>query len=326
MIKVCVHSRDGALDNDLPIAAISEVIGRANHRLWVDVIDPTDGDLHMLDEEFGFHPLAMEDARRRHQRPKLDRYDDFLFMVFYGLELVDDQVAAREVALFIGSNFLLTMHDGPLASIEEAARRCRAHADHPHGAQSKEIGLLVHTVLDSIVDGYFPVIDALEERIEAIEEIVFNAGQADHGQQALIFHLKKDLLAVRRVLTPERDVMIEIVRREDPTFGPEVLPYFQDVYDHILRVTDAVDLYRDLLTSVLEVHLSMTSYRLNEVVKRLTSSSIILMTMTLVAGIYGMNFHHMPELGWQFGYAWALALMVALGATLIVIFRRIDWL
>ena len=134
------------------------------------------------------------------------------------------------------------------------------------------------------------------------------------------------MLAVRRVLGPERDVMNVLVRRDSPVFGAETIVYFQDVYDHILRVTDAVDSYRDLLSSALDVHLSMTSNRLNQVMKTLTGSSIILMSMTLVASVYGMNFDVMPELDWQLGYAWALGLMTVVGGTLFAVFRRIDWL
>ena len=191
---------------------------------------------------------------------------------------------------------------------------------------NRGIGLLVYSLLDSIVDGYFPVVDDLADRIEDLEAGVFAEGGSSRDEQAAIFALKKDLLAIRRVLGPERDVMNVLVRRDAPVFGGEEVVYFQDVYDHILRVTDAIDTYRDLLSSALDAHLSMTSYHLNEVVKRLTSSSIILMSMTLIAGIYGMNFAHMPELDWRLGYAWALGLMVAVGAALVALFRRIDWL
>jgi magnesium transporter len=160
--------------------------------------------------------------------------------------------------------------------------------------------------------------------VEALEEGIF--AHPSPGAQAEIFALKKDLLAIRRVLGPERDVMNLLVRRDAPLFGSAQVVYFQDVYDHILRVTDAIDTYRDLLSSALDVNLSMTSFHLNEVVKRLTSSSIILMSVTLIAGIYGMNFESMPELDWVYGYPFALGLMIATAISLYVVFRRIDWL
>jgi len=230
---------------------------------------------------------------------------------------------AREIDLFVGKNYLVTVHDGTLPAVPETADRWCENVERQG---NRGIGLLVYSLLDSIVDGYFPVVDDLADRIEDLEAGVFAEGGSSRDEQAAIFALKKDLLAIRRVLGPERDVMNVLVRRDAPVFGGEEVVYFQDVYDHILRVTDAIDTYRDLLSSALDAHLSMTSYHLNEVVKRLTSSSIILMSMTLIAGIYGMNFAHMPELDWRLGYAWALGLMVAVGSALLALFRRIDWL
>ena len=318
-VKVCTDAH--GLRHDLPLEEISDVLARGDGLLWVDAADPTDDDLRLLGDEFGFHPLALEDALRRHERPKLDHYDGFLFIVFYGLGTEDGRPCPCEVDLFVGERFLVTVHDGRLAAIPETAERWHENlAARGH----RGVGLLVHSLLDAVVDGYFPVVDDLAERIEELEDAVFD--RADAGAQAEIFALKKDLLAVRRVLGPERDVMNVLVRRDEPVFGPEHVAYFQDVYDHILRVTDAVDTARDLLSSALDAHVSMTTFRLNEVVKRLTASSIILMTVTLVAGVYGMNFEHMPELDWAYGYPFALGLMLVLAAGLVALFRRIDWL
>jgi magnesium transporter len=323
MIKVNVHTDARGLQNNIPLERISDILQKDDALLWIDVVDPTPDDLRLIGEEFRFHPLAMEDALRRHQRPKLDHYDGFLFLVFYGLETDEERIVTREVNLFAGKNFLVTVHDGSLSAIPETANRWTANVER---MGNRGIGLLVYSLLDAIVDGYFPVIDDLAEQIDGLEAAIFERQRTDRDEQAQIFRLKKDLLAVRRVLGPERDVMNVLVRRDVPLFGEAVIVYFQDVYDHILRVTDAVDTYRDLLSSALDAHLSLTSNRLNEVVKRLTSSSIILMSMTLVAGVYGMNFVHMPELGWRLGYAWALGLMLAVGGSLVALFRRIRWL
>lgn len=321
VIRVNVHADGIGLENDLPIAAISDALEEPGHLLWIDVVDPTAEEMRILGEEFGFHPLALEDAARRHQRPKLDQYDGFLFLVFYGLASEDGRPCLREIDLFAGKNYLVTVHDGKLPEIRATADRwCRNIED----LGNRGIGLLVYSLLDAIVDGYFPVIDDLSERVEDLEEAIFS--RRGTGAQEEIFALKKDLLAIRRVLGPERDVMNLLVRRDSPLFGSEQVVYFQDVYDHILRVADAVDTYRDLLSSALDVDLSMTSYRLNEVVKRLTGSSIILMSVTLIAGIYGMNFQQMPELGWGYGYPFALGLMLAVAGGLFLLFRRIGWL
>ena len=322
MITVNLHTEGRELQTDLPLERISEVLQHGRRSLlWVDVASPTPEDLRLIGEEFAFHPLALEDATKRHQRPKLDTYDGFLFLVFYGLQTHDGRPEAVELDLFIGPNYLVTVHTGDCPAIPATAARWRQNAAH---AGRRGIGLLVYALLDAIVDDYFPVIDDLAERIEEVEASVFDQGGA--GAQRELFALKKDLLTVRRVIGPERDVLNLLVRRDSPVFGGETVVYFQDVYDHILRVTDAVDTYRDLLSSALDAQLSVTSNRLNQVMKTLTASSIILMSTTLVASVYGMNFDHMPELHWDLGYPWALGLMVSIALAVFTVFRRMDWL
>ncbi|HEV2108238.1 MAG TPA: magnesium/cobalt transporter CorA [Thermomicrobiales bacterium] len=320
MISVHVHTDGQGLQTSLPLERISDVLDDAKSLLWVDVVDPTPDDLRLLGEEFRFHPLAMEDATKRHQRPKIDFYDGFLFIVFYELEIHHARPETRELTLFVGKNYLVTVHDGAFEVVKETARRWRENV---HLPGDRGVGLLVYSLLDAVVDGYFPIIDELSERIEDMEQAIFE--RSDQRIQQEIFMLKRDLLAIRRVLGPERDVMNVLVRRDSPVFEPGTIVYFQDIYDHLLRVMDAVDTYRDLLTGALDAYFTVTSNRLNQVVKTLTASSIILMSMTLVAGIYGMNFVYMPELHWLLGYPWALGLMVAVGAGLFIMFRRIDW-
>ena len=321
MISVKVNLAGKVLRNDLPLHRISEVVADKANLLWLDVVAPTEDEFRLLAEEFAFHPLAIEDATKRHQRPKLDFYDGFLFLVFYEIKLVDGRPASQEVSFFVGSNYLVTIHEQPCDPIGDIAARWGSHPDE---LGKRGAGFLVYAILDAIVDDYFPIVDALSDRIEALEERIFE--RSDTRGQREVFALRKDLTTIRRVLGTERDVMNILVRRDSPALGDETVVYFQDVYDHILRVTDNVDTYRDLLGSALDSYLSVTSNRLNQVMKTLTASSIILMSMTLVASVYGMNFDHMPELHWGFGYAWALGLMVIIGASLAALFKRIDWL
>ena len=300
---------------------ISEVIKRQDAILWIDVVDPTPDELDLVGKEFKFHPLVMKDAARHQQRPKIDHHDGYVYLVFYCLALEQDHLEATEVDIFAGKNYLVTVHDDALAAISETARRWHESTE---DASKRGVGLLVYSLLDTIVDGYFPIVDELADQIEDLETAIFE--RADTTAQARIFRLKKDLLDVRRVLGPERDVMNVLARRDAPIFSEHEIVYFSDVYDHILRITDAIDTYRDELSNALDAYQSVAANRLNEVVKRLTASSIILMTVTLIAGIYGMNFEHMPELTWAFGYPFALALMVMIAGGLAVLFRRIDWL
>jgi magnesium transporter len=323
MIAIKMHSEpNGVIRGDAPIAELDTLTDQADHFIWIDIQDPTSAEIAQIGERFALHPLALEDASRFQQRPKLDQYDTFLMIVFFALAWPPETgPQTQEIHLFAGKSFLITIHQGELPAIAETAARWRLHS----GMRSKHrIGLLVYALLDAIVDDYFPVIDALADRIDELEQAIFTAN--DTTAQAQIFALKKDLLAVRRVVAPERDVMNVLVRRDTPLFSDREIVYFQDVYDHVLRVTDAIDLYRDLLSSALDASMSLTANRLNQVMKTLTASSIILMSVTVVASIYGMNFDHMPELNWILGYPFALGLMVAVSGLLFALFRRIDWL
>jgi magnesium transporter len=318
-----LHSGKEVLTDEVPVGEISQLIKEPGHVLWVDVVDPTEQDFRALEDEFGFHPLAIEDAARRHQRAKLDAYDGYFFIAFYCLteNQATGAIEAHQVSIFSGKGYLVTIHDGGLDLFDDLKQRLE-HEDLRISAKSA--GFFLYLVLDEIVDRYFPLIDRLSDRIEAVEEQIFDRFRA--SSQKEVFRLKRDLLAVRRAITPERDVMNVLVRRENALFDAETILYFQDVYDHILRCVDTIDTYRDLLTSELDAYLSVLSNRLNQVMKTLTASSIILMSMTLVASIYGMNFDNIPELHFHYGYYGALGLMVIIGVVLLLAFRRIDWL
>lgn len=305
----------------IPPDQFSEFLAANRHGLlWIDVVDATAEDFALLEQEFAFHPLALEDASKRLQRPKIDEYDGYLFLTFYHL---DDRVSPPtpvEIDLFIGTNYLVTIRSGESPEIEATSERWCRYAEM---LGQRGVGFLLYSLLDVIVDGYFPVLDTLYEDFESLEERIFESH--DRQVQRDIFALRRQLIGLRKVIAPERDVLNVLVRRDTPILGDDATIYFQDVYDHVLRVTDALDSFRDLLSGALDASLSVSSNRLNKVMKTLTASSIVLMSMTLVASVYGMNFVHMPELDWMLGYPWALGLMLAIGGVLVGIFRRIDW-
>jgi magnesium transporter len=322
VIKVRVHAEGAVVDRDLPLDRISDVLAAEGTLLWVDVIAPSGDDLDLIEEEFGFHNLAIEDASLIHERPKVDQYDDFLLIIFYAMSH-DESVSGislQQLSIFAGANFVVTLHGAELPILEAISDRWQLNHDR---IKNHAAGLLVYSILDALVDEYLPVADRISDRIDQIEESIF--GRFDATAQQEIFRLKRDLINIRKVLTPERDVLNVLMRRDTPVYNDETVRYFQDIYDHLLRVLDSVDTYRDLLSSALDSHLSVLSNRMNKVMKTLTASSIILMSMTLVAGIYGMNFVHMPELEWVAGYPFALGLMVAIGVSLGALFKQIDW-
>jgi magnesium transporter len=313
---------NGRIVTDIPASEISDVLRKERHFVWLDLVDPVDDDMQLLREEFGFHPLALEDTVRGHDRPKVDMYDTYYFLVFATLSYDQGQkrLKSQSMYLFIGRNYLVTVHTGNVRVIDETIERWRRHV----GEVGRGGGALVYHLLDAIVDDYFPTIDSLAERVESMEELIFERFQQSALQE--VFALKRDLLAVRRIVAPERDVLNVLIRREVPIFDRNTLQYLQDVYDHVIRITDSIDTYRDLLSSALDSFLSIQSNQLNQIVKVLTIASIILMSCALVAGIYGMNFEFMPELHWRLGYPFALALMVLLSGGLIAFFRWKEWL
>jgi magnesium transporter len=321
VIQVIVHSSPNGPVSETRLEDLSELNTHGQTTIWVDVVDPTPDEIIRIGEEFHFHPLALEDVARGGQRPKVDQYDDHQFIVFYGLTSQNDRIATHEVDIFLTKHCMVTFHKSDLPVMTQTAERWRSNvaALGNHG-----VGFLLHSVLDALVDGYFPVLDDISDRADTMEESIILAGHPT--LQAEILRLRRELLLIRRVAAPERDVMNVLIRRDPPLFNRKEIVYFQDVYDHLLRVTDTVDIYRDILSSVLDANLSMVSYTLNIVVKRLTSYSIILMSISIIAGIYGMNFIFMPELDWRWGYPFALGLMVLIATIEVGIFRRIGWL
>jgi magnesium transporter len=334
---VCTRaSTDQALqvrsDADADADANSDIVidPRSHELVWIDVLDPNEADVAFLERTFGFHHLALEDIMRRGQRPKMDEYADYYFGVLYAVDpdVAARQMVANELHFFWGERFLVTVHARPLTEIEELARRARDAALAPtiggaeRGLKSVD---LVYRLLDGIVDNYFVAVDALAEWGEELEDRMF-AGRTGSHTLRDIFALKKILFSARKVIAPSRDVVNVILRRDLPMVPDPYVPYLQDVYDHTVRVIDSLDTYRDLMSSALDANLSLVSNEVGQTVKTMTALTAILMFDALIAGIYGMNFDVIPELHWQFGYAWAIGFMLASSLLLFAVFRRIRWL
>jgi magnesium transporter len=289
--------------------------------LWVDVSDPTGQDFEDLAVQFGFHPLAIEDCRNGHQRPKVDEYQGYYFIVLYEASLAADQrLELRELNIFLGKNYLVTVHPQPIRAIEVAERLWRGWTD----LAERGTGLVAYLLIDAIVDDYLPLLDTLSDRMDDLEDEIFGDFRPEAIEE--IFRIKKQLTFLRRAVTPLRDVFNTLLRREQPLFSRETMIYFQDVFDHLIRVADTIDTLRDMLGSTMDAYLSVSGNRMNIVMKRLTAISTILMSVTLIAGIYGMNFRHMPELDWKFGYVGVLLSMLIIGLAIYFYFRKIKWL
>jgi magnesium transporter len=345
-LTVC---HNGRFSSDIAPEAISDTLGTHDTVVWLDIQSPTDDDTRLLRDEFGFHPLAIEDATRAHERPKVDAYrhavlqhpqgpeedlpsqngvairpgrSAYYFIVFYEARFdpAHDHVLTEAINLFVGRNYLVTVHEGDTQHVRDTLSRWQM----PDSPLGNTVGALLYAFLDAIVDDYFPLMDHVADRVEDLEDTIFEKFNEEAIQS--IFRLKKDLLSMRRIVAPERDVLNVLLRRELPILQPEDVAYLQDVYDHIVRVTDNIDTYRDLLSSALDSYLSLQSNHLNQIVKVLTIASIILMAASLVTGFYGMNFQNMPELRWGIGSLWAFSLIVMVTVGLIAYFKRKGWL
>jgi magnesium transporter len=318
----CRAYRDGVLREEaFDPARAKEILDQKGSRVWLDLAEPTAEELALIQREFDLHPLVIEDLEHRGQRAKLEVYDRYYFMTIHGLSLSDDgELVDHEVHLVSSERFLVTVRFPPAFDLSEAIRRW----DRQPELTAEGAGFLAYAVLDEIVDGYFDVVDLFEDRSEEIEDRVF-ADEPDRTVQRDIFRLKRKVVQFRRLVGPLRPAMDRLI--EEARFvAPGLLPYFRDVSDHVIRVLEFTDNLRELLTASLEAQLSQVSNRLNQIMKQVASWSAIILLPTLIAGIYGMNFDHMPELHWLAGYPLALGLMAVAAGLLYRMFRRRDWL
>jgi magnesium transporter len=319
---ICLNNNSKTFDENCVATDISELRVEEGNVIWADVTDPTSHDFEELAQEFGFHHLSIEDCQNAHQRPKVEEYVGYYFIVLYEAELAgpQDRLELRELNIFLGKNYLVTVHSRPIRAIETAKRLWPEWTDR----SDQGAGLLAYLLIDAIVDDYLPLLDLVSERMDDLEDSIFGEWRAESIEE--IFAIKKKLLYLRRSITPLRDVFNTLLRREQPIFPRETHVYFQDVFDHLIRVADTIDTLRDMLSSTMDAYLSVSGNRMNQVMKRLTSISTILMSVTLIAGIYGMNFVLMPELRWRYGYVYALLSMVVVGLALYMYLKKVKWI
>lgn len=289
--------------------------------LWLDLESPTPEEEAVLRDHFQLHPLALEDTFVEVQYPKIDIYSDYAFLVLHGINYLaaTKEFTTAEIDIFLSDQFLITYHDHRMRSVNMMKERIQ------NEPQILQAGLdrLAYSILDRMVDNYFPELEKLEDRIEELEEEIFS--QPSRESLNRIFTLKRDLMHLKRIVYPQREVFNRLSRDEIPWIRPATRVYFRDTYDSLFRMTDTADAYRDLLTGLLDAYLSSVSNDLNEVMKVLTLIATICIPMTVVAGVYGMNFRYMPELEWRYGYFFALGLMLIVALGMFWFFRRKRW-
>ena len=319
----CAAYADGCRIATIPIEDISEHLADPNGFVWIGLHDPSSGILKQIQEEFQLHELAIEDALRAHQRPKLETYGDTLFIVVRTAQTKEgsSNIDFGETHFFVAKNFIVSIRHGSTRAYADVRARCESTPQ----LLRKGPGFALYAVMDSIVDGYFPVIDFLGEQLENLEERIFSEKPSRETTKQ-IYDLKRRLVELKRAISPLIDMCTRLMRFDLEVIPEDTRPYFRDVYDHVIRINEMVDSTREILASALEANFSMISISENEIQKRFAGWAAILAVPTMIAGIYGMNFKFMPELNWYYGYPVILSSIVILCGLMYRAFKRAGWL
>jgi magnesium transporter len=310
----------------IDVEQLHEALSPGDAVVWIDAASPSEDELRCLREELGLGPAVVDAILNPRERTKLMRYGDYFHVAVHDCECARGTIVSREIDIVTGPGWLVTVRhpsdEGTQVDLDEVARRFELQrVEH----RATEQGFLLWALFDVIIDRYFDVTDQVDDRLDEIEQVVFS----DVPPPAIpreIFTIRSDLTTLRRAAAPMREVVNAVIRREIGFVDDQAIVHFHDIYDRVLRVGDLIEAQRDLLTGLLEANLAVTSNQLNQVMKKMTSWGAILIVATLIAGIYGMNFRHMPELHWQFGYPLALGLMGLTTFLLYRMFKRRDWL
>ncbi len=305
------------------LSTISEVLKNPWAFVWFDIVAPQEHDMELLQEEFNLHPLAIEDAVQSHQRSKIESYEDYWFLVVHGVLEEKRSISVHEIAIFAGRRFLITVRSEPPYPLDEIERRW----DHQPETLERNSGALLYAILDTLVDGYWPAAEMLEERVNALETTLFEEGVRTRKALIEIFAVKKTIQQFRRAVLPMREILIAVQRNDLNVIQPAELPYFRDIYDHATRVNEEIDSARDLTNSALEIHLGLTANQQNEVAKQLTIIATIFLPLTYLTGFFGQNFGFLVNrIGTRTDFiVYGLALEAFALAVLLLYFKRRHW-
>ena len=321
MIVNCIHYHADGRREALDFERVSDVLASGEGFIWVGLTAPDPDLMLKLQEEFSLHELAIEDSHKAHQRPKVELYDNALFIAVHTVQMLDEQVQFGETHLFLGERFLITVRHG--SSISYAPARARCERDPEYLAAGPSFGL--YAVLDQIVDNYFPIVDGFREALDVLERDIFDQ-DFRRGTIERLYQLKRELTRLRLAVAPLQDVLAPLVRLYPNLIHPDTRVYFRDVLDHAVRINESTDTLREMLTAAMSVNLALVTVAQGEVVKRLAGWAALLAVPTLVTGWYGMNFDLMPELSTRFGYPGVLVATLGIVLLLYRKLKKVRWL
>ncbi len=322
MLINCAVYQHGSKLRDIPVEDISDYVAQADCFVWVALRDATHEELALMQEEFDLPALAVEDAQHGHQRPKLEEYGDALFAVMHLLEPCEGGYDLGEVNVFVGSNYILSVRNRS----QQAFLGVRARCEKEPRLLQLGAGFVLYALMDAVVDRYFPLIDSLETDLETVEEGIFAQGGQARDNIERLYAIKRRLMTLKHAVAPLMEAAGKLYGGRVPRICQSSQDYFRDVHDHLIRINSAVDTLRDTVTTAIQVNLSLVTIEEGEVAKRLAAWAGIFATATAFAGIWGMNFKHMPELDWTWSYPAALGLIAGTCGLLYYRFKRAGWL
>ena len=322
MLVNCVAYKNGKKLADIDPSEIGAHVHSPDHFVWVALLDPTEAELEQMGEQFDLHPLAVEDAQHGHQRPKIEEYGDSLFAVAHLVERERSRLRVGELDIFVGKNYALTCRRGAETGFGDVRNRCERDAN----LLQIGAGFVLYALLDAIVDRYFPVLDALRTEFEAIEERIFAEQRHPRVIIASLYELSRKLTLLKRAVEPLLDAMAKLFGGRVPKLCVGMDDYYRDVADHLARLVQSIDSTSQAVTNAMSVNIAINTIQENEIIKRLGSYAALVAAPTLVAGVYGMNFDALPGLRWEYGYVFAIVLMILIDAILYVRFKRAGWL
>ena len=322
MLISCVAYEDGKKLADIVKEDVSKYVSRPECFVWVALYEPTADELAEMQREFGLHELAVEDAQHGHQRPKIEEYGDSLFAVLHTVEIVDDELQIGEVDVFVGRNYVLSVRSRTKQGFKNVRERCEREPELLKQGSS----FVLYALMDTVVDRYFPVLDRLEIELEKVEEKMFAGVTDSRFNIEALYQLKQKLMTLKHAVGPLLEATGKLWGGRVPQLCARTQEYFRDVYDHLFRINQSIDSLRDMVATAVSVNLSLTAVQENETTKRLAAYAALVAVPTMIAGIYGMNFEHMPELKSVYGYPLTVAAMAAIDAYLYFRFRKSGWL
>lgn len=317
----CAVYKDGSKVSDIELKNIHSELSQSGHFVWIGLHDPQPDLLYTMQREFGLHELAVEDALHAHQRPKLEAYGNTLFIVLRTAQMKEHNIELGETHFFIGANFLITVRHGSSKTYTDVRTRCESSPN----LLKKGPGFALYAVMDSIVDQYFPVMDALEEELGELEDKIFHE-KASRETTESVYRLKRQLMGVKQAVSPLIDVCNRLMRFDLNVIDEETRPYFRDIYDHAIRINEMIDNQRELLSTAMETNFSLISISQSEVSKKFAGWAALIGIPTMIVGIYGMNFRHMPELNWEYSYPVIMIITFGLCAVLYFRLKKSGWL